>query len=351
MTLSLRHRVIAAGLSAIAATRADRWLAPLIRGRGAILMFHHVRPARSDPFQPNALLEITPDFLDRALTLVRRLGFDLVSLNAVPRLLAEPSGRFFVALTFDDGFRDNVEHALPVLRQHGAPWTMFVATDYASGQGRLWWVELEEVVRRSPSLRLAIAGTTREIVAGTPAEKNHAFAFVYRHLRQGPEPYLREVIAGWCRDVGIDSAELVRSLCLDWDGIRRLSQEPGVSIGAHTLSHPMLAKHDRETAHREIVESKARIAAELGRPVQHFAYPVGDPTSAGPREFQTANDAGFVTAVTTRPGHVFAGHRDHLTALPRVSVNGLHQSEQALRSLLSGVPFALHNRGRKLNVG
>ena len=66
---------------------------------------------------------------------------------------------------------------------------------------------------------------------------------------------------------------------------------------------------------------------------KHLAYPVGDPGSAGVREFALAREAGFATAVTTRPGHLFAGHAAHLTALPRVSVNGLHQSEDAMRAL------------------
>jgi peptidoglycan/xylan/chitin deacetylase (PgdA/CDA1 family) len=334
----------------IAATGADRWLVPLARGRGAILMFHHVRPARDDPFQPNALLEITPDFLDRSLTLVRELGFDVISLDEVPGRLADPHGAPFVALTFDDGYRDNVEHALPILTRHGCPWAIFVATDYASGTGQLWWLELEEVLRRLDRIHIEVDGERREVRASSPDEKARAFQSVYWELRKGPEERLREVIAGWCSEAGLVSSDLVRSLCLGWNEIRSLSQQPGVTIGAHTLSHPMLAKHDEPSARHEMLESRRRIEAELGMPVQHFAYPVGDPGSAGPREFNIAAEAGFATAVTTRPGHVFAEHRDHLTALPRVSVNGHHQSASALRALLSGVPFAIKNRGRRLNV-
>lgn len=72
--------------------------------------------------------------------------------------------------------------------------------------------------------------------------------------------------------------------------LRDLARDPAVCIGAHTLSHPMLAKHDAAFAEREMAESRARIEAELGRPVRHLSYPVGDPTSAGTREFETAKD-------------------------------------------------------------
>src|SRR4051794_9491741 len=89
MRQSLRRGVFSAGFRLIAATRAERWLAPVARGAGVILTFHHVRPWRERAFAPNRLLEITPQFLDRALRLVRAAGFELIPLDAVP----EGSGR------------------------------------------------------------------------------------------------------------------------------------------------------------------------------------------------------------------------------------------------------------------
>ena len=345
MPPDLKHRIIAGAFGAIAASRADRWLAPMARGLGAILMFHHVRPARPDPFQPNRLLEITPDFLDLTLRVTRELGFDIVPLDEVPARLATPKGRF-VALTFDDGYRDNRDDALPILRRHDAPWTMFVTTDYASGSGRLWWIELEEIVRRSTTI--ALPGLS--IAAGTPSEKADAFALAYRHLRSGPEELLRDTLAAWGDAVELDRPAFVRGLCLGWDELGEMAKDPRLSFGAHTVTHAMLAKHDEATARREIEESRSILAARLKREICHLAYPVGDPTSASPRDFAIAKGAGFITALTTRPGHLFAAHADHLTALPRVSMNGLHQSEAALRALLSGLPFWLWNRGRRLNV-
>ena len=342
-----KHAVIGAGFRAIAASGADRWLAPLARGIGAILMFHHVRPARSDPFQPNRLLEITPEHLDLVLRLVRENGWDIIGLDAVPERLAHGEGRF-VALTFDDGYRDNRDHALPILRRHEAPWSLFVTTDYASGRGSLWWLELEEAIRASE--RVSLHG--RDYPAATPTEKHAAFASIYAELRAGPEPALRETTARLCDEAGIDRAGLVRDLCLSWDELASLADaELALTIGAHTLSHPMLAKWDETSACREISDAKSALEAKLGREIRHLAYPVGDPTSAGPREFELAREAGYATAVTTRPGHLFAAHAKHLTALPRVSVNGLYQTEAAMRALLSGVPFLAWNRGRRLNVG
>ncbi|HWL05080.1 MAG TPA: polysaccharide deacetylase, partial [Xanthobacteraceae bacterium] len=88
----------------------------------------------------------------------------------------------------------------------------------------------------------------------------------------------------------------------------------------------------------------------LGQRPEHFAYPVGDATAAGPREFRIASELGFKTAVTTRPGVIFPEHRDHLLALPRVSLNGEFQKLRYFRVLMAGAATGLANRFRRVNT-
>ena len=347
LSATTRHRLFQAGFATIAATRADRWLGPATRGRGVILTFHHVRPDEGGAYAPNRLLSITPAFLDRTLTLLRQRGFSIVPLAEVPRRLSE-GGPPFAVLTFDDGYRDNREHAAPVLRRHGAPWTLYVTHDFATGTGRLWWIELERAIRVLTRVRLPEVGL--DLPAADDAEKVAAFAQAYRALRAGPEEGLRAATLRLCGEAGIDAGAIARELCLSGSELRDLARDEPVTLAAHTLTHPMLAKHDAATARREIVEGRARLADLLGAVPEHFSYPVGDPGSAGAREFALARESGYVTAVTTRPGHLFPGHAAHLHALPRVSVNGLFQTDAALRALLSGVPFLAWNRGRRLTV-
>ena len=350
-----RHRLFDAGFRAIAASGANRWLRGAAQGRGLILTFHHVHPDPPGRYAPNAILSITPAFLDRVLTTLSAGGFTPVGLDAVPARLAGPAAdKPFVVLTFDDGYRDNLEHAAPILRRHGAPWTLFVTSDFAGGRGRLWWIELERAIGRLDRVRVEAGGPealSLDLPAASADEKSAAFATVYRALRAGSEERLLAVIAELCLAAGLAPGKVAKDLCLSWPELRGLSDDPAVTIGAHTIAHPMLAKHDAVRARREIGEGRDRIAREIGRPVRHLSYPVGDPTSAGMREFGIARDLGFATAVTTRPGHLFAGHAAHLHALPRVSVNGCHQSDAALAALLSGVPFLAWNRGRRINVG
>ncbi|WP_199090979.1 polysaccharide deacetylase family protein [Bosea sp. ASV33] len=347
--MNARHKAIAAAFRMMAATGADRWSRDFAQGVGVILTLHHVRTAETRGFAPNALLDITPDFLDRALGLIRAEGCDIVSLQeALARLRNPKPGRFFVALTFDDGYRDNVEEAWPILARHEAPWTLFVTPGFADRTARLWWLELEEAIHALPRIDLALPDGRFTARTETDAEKTRAFAKLYWRLRREPEAILLSAISGLATEAGIDPVAVVERDCLPWETLRALSGAPGVTIGAHTLTHPMLAKHEAEVARREIVESRQRLETELGIPIRHFAYPVGDPGSAGPRDFALAAEAGFESAVTTRPGHLFPEHAGHLHALPRVSLNGLHQNEAALRALLSGLPFWLRSRGRRI---
>lgn len=354
--MDLKHRCLDLAFRAMAGAQTDRWAARFTQGIGAILMFHRVRPASPSGFQPNRSLEITPEYLDRVLTLVRAQGYDVVSLDeAVNRLqlseTSRPTGRFFVALTFDDGYRDTVEQAWPVLAHHGVPWTMYVTTGFADGTASLWWVELEEALRRLSTVTLDLEGGRFEARTGEDSEKQRAFRQLYWQLRSGSEENLRAAVATLSAKASIDGPALTRELCLPWETLKALAGALGVTIGAHTMTHPMLAKHSITVSEAEIAESRQRLETELGQSIRHFAYPVGDRTSAGPRDFQLAAQAGFESAVTTRPGHLFPGHARHLHALPRVSLNGLHQNDAAIRSLLSGLPFIMWNRGRRINVG
>ena len=349
-SMSLKHRIFAAGFGAITATGADRCLRFVARGRGVILMFHHVRPWRPREFAPNRVLEITPEFLDGVLTELRREGFDVIPLDAVvDKLRFEPSRRPFAVLTFDDGYRDNLEHASPVLRQHNAPWTLFVTTDFLDGRGRLWWLELEEAIARLDRVVFSRNGGLVDLASRTTIEKHAAFEAVYGHLRARPEEGL-QAVADLAAQAGVRPNRLTTECCLCWDEVQILAREPEVSIGAHTLSHPILAKCQATTVAREIAESKSLLERRLGRPVRHLAYPFGDPSAVGLREFRLARQAGYATAMISRPGHVFPEHLAHLHALPRVSMNGLFQDRKALRALLSGVPFWIRNRGRIVTI-
>ena len=350
--MGFRDRIIGAGFTAFRLSGLHRLASAATRGQGAILMLHNVRPWRppTPGFTPNRLLEITPEFLDETLVLIRRMGFDIVTLDEALSRLVEGGGRPFAALTFDDGYRDTVDFALPVLERHQAPFAVYVATGFADRSAGMWWLELEEALRRAGRVEIADGDLSLAMPTRTPPEKAEAFERIYWALRASSEERLLRIVGALAAQNGVNGAALVATLCMDWVEIAALARHPLATIGAHTISHKMLAKWPLDIAKAEMLGSKERIEHVLGRPVRHFAYPVGDPTSAGQREFALARELGFASAVTTRPGMIFPGHKHHTTALPRVSVNGNWQDIGHFEVLLSGAPFALWNRGRRINA-
>jgi len=348
----ISHDVIRFGLETLYFSGAYRLLQPLAGGIGAILMLHHVRPGRPDLFQPNRLLEVTPDFLEQVILELKAMDIDIVSLDEMHHRVSQgKSDRRFVAFTLDDGYRDVKEHGYPIFKKYNVPFAMYVATSFPERLGELWWLALEAVVARNDHVTLTMDGTQRTFACASVDGKRAAFAETYWWLRQrATEDDLREAIRDLAARYEVDILAFCAELCMDWDELADMARDPLVTIGAHTVNHFILKKVPDDVVRAEMRMSSAAIEARLGQRPEHFAYPVGDATAAGPREFRIASELGFKTAVTTRPGVIFPEHRDHLLALPRVSLNGEFQKLRYFRVLMAGAATGLANRFRRVNT-
>jgi peptidoglycan/xylan/chitin deacetylase (PgdA/CDA1 family) len=349
----IRNTIIRAGLDALYFSGAHRVLRPIFGGVGTIFMLHHVRPAHAGPFQPNRHLEITPDFLRATLAYLRATDVDIVTPDEVQRRLTERDfSRRFACFTCDDGYRDNRDHALPAMRDFDAPFTVYVTSDFASGTGRLWWVALERVVTRADAIEAPIDGQMVRLDTSTLAGKDMAFDRLHGWLRGLPEEAdIRREVSALCAAHGIDEDAVSRELCMSWDELKPFAADPLVTIGAHGVSHCNLAKQTEATVVHELSASRTDIENVLQRPAVHLAYPYGDRCAAGTREFALAKNAGFETAVTTRPGVIASDNFSQLTALPRVSLNGNYQDTRYLPVLTSGAATAMWNGFQRGGVG
>jgi peptidoglycan/xylan/chitin deacetylase (PgdA/CDA1 family) len=315
-------------------------------------MLHHVRPSRDAEFQPNHHLEVEPEFLRAMLAHLRTLEIDIVTMDeAHARLSQGDFARRFACFTLDDGYRDNRDFALPVMREFDAPLTVYVASDFADGTGRLWWVALEKVIARASMIEAPVGGVVTRFDTSTPAAKQATFDRLHDWLRALPAEHdLQREVSALCARYDVDETAIARALCMSWDELKAFVNDPLVTIGAHTVTHCNLAKQPEATATFEIETSRARIEAALQRQVAHLAYPYGDRVAAGPREFTIAKAAGFKTAVTTRPGMIFPESAAHLTALQRVSLNGNYQDERIIPVLTSGAATAVWNGFRRIDA-
>ncbi|MGH6908147.1 MAG: polysaccharide deacetylase family protein [Aestuariivirga sp.] len=349
-----KSAILKTSLDVLYYSGASQALRGVLGGRGAIFMLHHVRPGggMQKGFAPNAGLEVTPAFLDDVINHVVARGFDLVSLDeAVARTIGDnPGGRPFAAFTLDDGYRDNLIHARPVFRKHKCPFTIFVSSGIADGTCELWWRGLEAAIAGASHIDTEIEGERVHLVTVTDAQKQQAWQRLYWPVRRLGQQLQRQWIRNFCGQQGVNLDAICRAEAMGWDELRLIAADPLCTIGAHTVHHYAVSQLGEAEALDEMTKSADRIERELGSRPAYFAYPYGDPGSAATRDFQLAAQAGFKAAVTTRKGLVFAGHRDHLTALPRVSLAGQYQKLRYIDVLLSGAAFALFNGFKRLNV-
>jgi peptidoglycan/xylan/chitin deacetylase (PgdA/CDA1 family) len=317
-------------------------------GAGAILMLHRVTRDPALPSGVNRHLAIMPEFLDAVLAEMKALGFRFVSMDEVPeRLSARTNSERFLAITADDGYRDNLTCALPIIEKYGAPMTIYIAPALIEGTIDLWWDVVEEIVCRSEIIHLDTARGLLTIDAATPAEKVRANIKLHHYLTtELPEKEQCRVIRALAASIGVDHARPSRETLMNWDDVRRAAEHPLLAIGAHTLHHYNLKRLSEDRARREMLDGAEFLEAELGQAPRHLAYPYGHAPAAGMREMRIAAELGFTTAVTTRHGVLFPGHAKHLHALPRISVNGRYQQVAHIKTMVNGVTTPLANRGR-----
>jgi peptidoglycan/xylan/chitin deacetylase (PgdA/CDA1 family) len=316
----IRSSAVALALAA-ARTRAFggavRELERAARGREddlAVLMYHRVEDPDAHPERLPGLVGATPgEFAEqvRFLSATRRVVAmeDVVERQAGGRALPARS----VLLTFDDAYTDFAEHAWPVLRRAGLPAAVFVPTAFpgAGGPG-FWWDSVHHAVAASPRRDVVEVGVGR-IDLATSGSRAAAFRVLREHLKSLPhEQAMHEVAELLDR---LDVAP-VSNAVLDWDSLRGLSSD-GVTVAAHSRTHPLLTRTTPETLIEEIAGSRADLEREIPRTLPVFAYPSGAHDDA---VVEATASAGFRVAFTTERGTNDARRSDWLR-LRRINVS------------------------------
>lgn len=319
-------------------------------GCGSILTFHRICPAGSlSAFAPNSRLGVTPAFFESVIGYLRSHDYKIVTLDeALERLEVPDTSSRFACLTFDDGYRDNFELALPICRSAQAPFTVYVTTGFHDGRYSAWWLGLEVLLASRSALRFEWKGAEYAFDLSTPARKQLAFvslALLFSPLTGDEGNILANAM---CADTQVDFRAHTTQLVLTPEMIAELDQSGVGHIGSHTVSHPRLACMEAEEARQEIRLGSDELEPILGRKIRHMAYPFGRYCDVGPREFEMCREFGLSTAVTTRNANVMREHRGHPTALPRLNIDGDRQTLVAVEVQLSGTPSALLHKFRRI---
>lgn len=268
------------------------------RGRLSILIFHRVLPD-TDPLLPD---EMHRERFRAICSWVRR-WFNVLPLEEACRLLRQRAlPARALAITFDDGYADNHDIAVPVLLEQGLPATFFVATGFLDG-GRMWNDTLIESVRRTKHEELnlqdaGLEGITRLSVRDLPARRA-AVDCLIRACRYLPGAERDAAIRAVAAAAG---AALPTDLMMSSAQIRSMRAQ-GMALGGHTVSHPILTRLAAVEARQEIEDGKRRLEELVQERIALFAYPNGRPgEDFGPEHVAMVERAGFEAAVTTAWG-------------------------------------------------
>ncbi|MBI2893309.1 MAG: polysaccharide deacetylase family protein [Deltaproteobacteria bacterium] len=280
------------------AYRAVRPLLPSARGGRICLCYHRVLPVlgATDPW-----LVVGVDTFRRQLEAIGRTYEFVTARDLAREDLRGGKGRPLCAITFDDGFADNLEHGLPVLRAIGAPATVFVSTDAVSGHGALWFERVGSAVsaamrRGARADLLAAVRALLDLTLDGFSDAVTVTRAVCAALKDLPTAERQGRIEALESQIGAaPPAELPRYL--SWDDVGELDRA-GWEIGSHTMTHPILPRTADARAREEIVGSREQIAQRIGRPPAGFAYPNGD---CDDRIVAMVRDAGYEYAVVALP--------------------------------------------------
>jgi peptidoglycan/xylan/chitin deacetylase (PgdA/CDA1 family) len=266
-----------------------------------VLNYHRIGDARQAPYFPD-VFSATPDDFDRQLAFLAR-NADVIGGDDLPFALSARRGRHLL-ITFDDGYRDNYELAYPLLRQHGLTAVFFLCTGFLDGQGPAWWDEIAWIIRTSPRREIALPAWLPTPLLLGDGDRQHAIAVAiaaYRRLPGDQAPAFVQHLAD-AAGTGRLEPSATADLWMSWD-MARAMRAGGMTIGGHTVSHPILARLSAQQQLAEIAGCRDRIAKELGEAPRLFAYPVGKPGTFNAETRAALHAAGFAYAFSFYGGH------------------------------------------------
>lgn len=293
-------------------------------GLATCLMYHRVCP---DPtglddtardFAPNLDLSVTVSAFDQQMAFVAE-HFNCLSLpEAIDQLARGELPARSLIVTFDDGYLDNLTLALPILRRHGVPATVYIATGLMEQTELPWWYELEELIAANHGFHVYWDDQHLHYSTIDVAAKRRTFDTLNPLLKR-MDPTEQARFMGLLRQGSRKPARIDHQF-LNRHQLVELAGDPLITIGAHTHHHPALSCLKPIQLCHEMIRSKELLEDWLKQPIDHLAYPYGGEVHAATREFSAAAELGFSSAVTTRLGHFQRFHSNHLLALPRIGI-------------------------------
>lgn len=325
-------------------------LAMRYAGIGQILMFHRVVPNIDDHrIWSNSFLEITERYFENVINYYTKNNYKFVSIDELQFILQNENTKKnkIVHFTFDDGYKDNLTNALPILEKHKVPATVYITNDFPDKKAILWWYGIEDYIINNDYISYTFNGETYASDLKTKLEKESNFNRLHNIIQNVNKGSLDDRITDIFSQLHIDKYKSVNQYALDWEELKILASHDLITIGAHTTSHPNLAQLNKTQLTQEIIASRDELSKRLNRDVNHFAYPFGGLNQISSDALDALNEGGFYTAVTTISSNLHYSNSKQLLQLPRIAV-GMSMNEDTLDLIRFGfIPF-IRNKGKKI---
>ncbi|MEZ6050987.1 MAG: polysaccharide deacetylase family protein [Planctomycetaceae bacterium] len=230
-------------------------------------------------------------------------NYDIVGPDDLEEIRRGQRGRH-VMITFDDGYRDNYELAFPILKQHHTTATFFLTTGYLDHPSLAWWDEIAWMVRTSDRTGIDRAPwLSSEMTFDEPdrCRAIHQLLSIYKQLPHDETEQFLDSLAD-ATGTGRAPVNLARDQWMTWEMAREMHRE-GMSLGGHTVSHPVLARHEPARQEQEISQCKQRIEDQIGASISVFAYPVGSRTAFDRQTQSLLSKHGFEAAFSFYGGY------------------------------------------------
>ena len=309
---ALAARALDATGAGWAARRLGRWDGVLV------LNYHRVGDWSDDRWDTDVWSASAEQLEDQFALFARET--EVLPVEAIPDAVRAGRGRR-IAITFDDGYRDNHDVALPLLRAHDLPATFFVATGFVDRPRVPWWDELCWMIRTSQRDGIPATDPLREPLAWTtPAERTAAIARLIAAGKTLPPAAIDGLLdrVGEAAGTGRCDPATWADRWMTWDMVRAL-RDGGMSVGGHTVDHPVLARLSVAEQRDEVAACARRLREELGQAMTLFSYPVGTPGTFDARTAAVLHDAGVRLAFAYDGGVASQSAWDPLE-VPRASV-------------------------------
>jgi len=261
-----------------------------------VLNYHRIGSAASSPFD-HGLWSATEEDFDQQIAFLKS-NFDVISPADLEEAVKYPTNRT-VLITFDDGYADNYTAAFSSLRRHQLPALFFLSTGFLDSPRISWWDEIAWMLRTTSRASIDASPWNLPVVnvdRANPESAIRRFLRLYKQLPGEQSASLLDFLAE-VTGVGRATPELAQGMWMTWDMVREMHAS-GMSIGGHTVNHPILARLSAEEQHFEITRSCQRIAEELSSPPEFFSYPVGGTTAFNADTFAALDAANIRFAFT-----------------------------------------------------